>query len=237
MKTTRLPLEHDYFSLSVILTYFAHWQQVCYTKLVSGSRSLRLFWHLNDTKMAKRQKNKLNQEQKKVNHKMATKKGTKTTKKKELEIVHEQLTEMTIQHNELKDKFLRLFAEFDNYKKRTIKEKMELMRTAAESTMVSLLPILDDFDRAKKSADDEKSDEQWSDGVKLVYNRLYTVLNNDGLEAMESDGQPFDPEMHDAITEIPAPSDDLKGKVVDTIEKGYFLKEKLIRHAKVVVGK
>jgi molecular chaperone GrpE len=187
--------------------------------------------------MAKRQKNKLNQEKTKVNHKMATKKGTKTTKRKELEVVQEELAEMTAQHNELKDKFLRLFAEFDNYKKRTIKEKMELMRTAAESTMVSLLPILDDFDRAKKSADDESSDEQWSDGVKLVYNRLYTVLNNDGLEPMESDGQPFDPEMHDAITEIPAPSDDLKGKVVDTIEKGYFLKEKLIRHAKVVVGK
>lgn len=138
---------------------------------------------------------------------------------------------------ELKDKYLRLFAEFDNYKKRTIKEKLDLMRTAAQDTLSSLLPVLDDFDRAKKTADDENTSETFSDGVTLVYNKLYTVLSHHGLTPMESDGEVFDPELHEAITEVPAPSEDLKGKVIDTIEKGYYLKDKIIRHAKVVVGK
>ncbi len=167
----------------------------------------------------------------------AQKKEEKSTKNPALDELQDKYDLMVKEHEELKDKYLRLFAEFDNYKKRTIKEKMELIHTAAENTMSSLLPVLDDFDRAKKSADDEASEEVWSDGIKLVYNRLYQILKNSGLEPMESDGEVFDPEMHDAITEIPAPSDELKGKIVDTIEKGYFLKDKLIRHAKVVVGK
>lgn len=167
--------------------------------------------------------------------KKTSKKSSKSDKRiKELE---NQIEELNIEHAELKDKYLRLFAEFDNFKKRTIKEKLEMMKTAAESTVSSLLPVLDDFDRAKKSADDESSEEVWTDGVKLVYNRLYQVLEGNGLKKMESDGEVFDPEFHSAITEIPAPTKELSGKVVDTIENGYFLKEKLIRHAKVVVGK
>lgn len=164
-------------------------------------------------------------------------KETKSTKNSALEALQEKYDTMTREQEELKDKYLRLFAEFDNYKKRTIREKMDLIHTAAENTISNLLPVLDDFDRAKKSADDEASEEVWPDGIKLVYNRLYSILENGGLQKMESDGELFDPEMHDAISEIPAPSDKLKGKVVDTIENGYFLKDKLIRHAKVVVGK
>lgn len=137
----------------------------------------------------------------------------------------------------LKEKYLRLYAEFDNYKKRTIKEKLDLMRTAAEDTLSALLPVLDDFDRAKKTADDEESPETFSTGVELVYHKLYSVLNAHGLHAMESDGQPFDPELHEAVTEIPVEDKEMKGRVVDTIEKGYFLNDKIIRHAKVVVGK
>ncbi len=148
-----------------------------------------------------------------------------------------EVEELNIQVAELKDKYLRLFAEFDNYKKRTVKEKIELMKTAAQDTMSVLLPVLDDFDRAKKNADDENSTEVFSDGVQLVYNKLYSSLNQKGLKPMESNGEDFDPELHDAITEIPAPSDEMKGKVIDTIEKGYLLKDKIIRHAKVVVGK
>jgi molecular chaperone GrpE len=138
---------------------------------------------------------------------------------------------------DLKDKYLRLFAEFDNYKKRTIKEKLDLMKTAAQDTLESLLPVLDDFDRAKKTADDENTNETFSEGVAMVYNKLYTALHHHGLRPMESNGQEFDPELHEAITEIPAPSEDLKGKVIDTIEKGYYLNDKIIRYAKVVVGK
>lgn len=141
------------------------------------------------------------------------------------------------ENEELKDKYLRLFAEFDNFKKRTLKEKLELMKTAAQDTVSALLPVLDDFDRAKKNAEDANTQEAFSEGVLLVYNKLYSVLRQLGLEPMESNERSFDPELHEAITEIPAPSESMKGMVIDTIEKGYFLKGKLIRHAKVVVGK
>jgi molecular chaperone GrpE len=112
------------------------------------------------------------------------------------------------------------------------------MKTAAQDTMSALLPVLDDFDRAKKNAEDKKSDVHFdNEGVLLVYNKLKNTLNQKGLKAMDSDGEDFDPELHEAITEIPAPNKEMVGKVIDTIEKGYFLKDKIIRHAKVVVGK
>lgn len=155
----------------------------------------------------------------------------------ELSPEQEAMEKMKQEHGELKDKYLRLFAEFENYKKRTFKEKLELMKTAAQDTMSALLPVLDDFDRAKKNADNESTEETFSEGVNLVYNKLYSVLKNKGLEVMESKGEVFDPELHEAITEIPAPNPELKGKIVDTIEKGYTLKDKIIRHAKVVIGK
>jgi len=148
-----------------------------------------------------------------------------------------QIDEMDIQLKEEKDKFLRLYAEFDNYKKRTLKEKIDYMKTASSEAIKAMLPVLDDFDRAKKSADDDKSEEHFTDGVIMIYNKIYNTLDGLGLEPMESTGEIFDPELHEAITEIPAPSDDMKGKVIDTIEKGYLLKDKIIRHAKVVVGK
>ncbi|MEL7122341.1 MAG: nucleotide exchange factor GrpE [Bacteroidota bacterium] len=148
-----------------------------------------------------------------------------------------RIQELEKANMELKDKYLRLAAEFDNYKKRTLKERIELMKTAAQDTVSALLPVLDDFDRAKKNADNENTEESFSEGVSLVYNKLYGALKQQGLEPMESNGEVFDPEFHEAITEIPAGSEDMKGKVVDTIEKGYLLKDKIIRYAKVVVGK
>jgi molecular chaperone GrpE len=143
--------------------------------------------------------------------------------------------ELQQQLDDMKDKYMRMFAEFDNYKKRSVREKLDFMKTAAQDTLSSLLPVLDDFDRAKKFA--EGKENAWDTGVDLVYQKLYTVLRNKGLEAMDSTGSDFDAELHEAITEIPAPNDDLKGKVVDTVEKGYRLNDKIIRHAKVVVGK
>jgi molecular chaperone GrpE len=138
---------------------------------------------------------------------------------------------------EIREKYIRLVAEFDNFRKRTLKEKVDLMSTASRDVVSSLLPVLDDFDRAKKSADDPNSKEVFSEGVALVYNKLYKTLEAKGLKAMESNGETFDPEQHEAITEIPAPTEKLKGKVVDTVEKGYYLKDVIIRYAKVVVGK
>ncbi|MFT5167174.1 MAG: molecular chaperone GrpE, partial [Saprospiraceae bacterium] len=151
--------------------------------------------------------------------------------------VKQELEEKDNQIAELKDKYLRLLAEFDNYKKRSVKEKVEFMKSAAQDTMAVLLPVLDDFDRAKKNAEDENSTEPFSEGVALVYNKLHNSLKQKGLEPMVSNGEVFDPELHEAITEIPAPTEDLKGKIIDTVETGYFLKDKIIRHAKVVVGK
>lgn len=138
---------------------------------------------------------------------------------------------------ELKDKYLRLFAEFDNYKKRTVRERLDLMRSASQDIMAALLPVLDDFDRAKKNAEDQgRQEDPVVEGLFLVYHKLHGLLRGKGLEEMESTGQPFDPEVHEAITEIPAPTPDLKGRVLDTVEKGYRLNDKIIRYAKVVVG-
>jgi len=153
------------------------------------------------------------------------------------ELLEKENTELKQQVGDLKDKYQRVFADFDNFRKRNMKARLELMNTAAQDTMTALLPVLDDFDRAKKSADSDATAEQFSEGVTLVYQKLYKVLEAKGLKAMESTGEVFNPEMHSAITEIPAPTEDMQGKVIDTVEKGYFLKDKIIRHAKVVVGK
>lgn len=152
------------------------------------------------------------------------------------EDVSGSIEKLEIENQELKDKYLRLFAEFDNYKKRTVKERLDLMRTAAQETILSILPVLDDFDRAKRLAEEPGSTEMFSEGANIVYHKLYAVLKNKGLEPMDSQHQPFDPAFHEALTEIPAPTEELKGKVVDTIEKGYKLGDKIIRYAKVVVG-
>lgn len=165
------------------------------------------------------------------------KKEKKSNKKNKLTELQEQLDQVQQELSEAKDKYIRLYAEFDNYKKRTIKERLDLISTASRETISSLLPVIDDFDRAKKSADDENSAETFSEGVLLVYNKFKSLLQARGLKAMESTGAAFDPDFHEALTEIPAPSVELKGKVLDTVENGYLLNDKIIRHAKVVVGK
>jgi len=135
---------------------------------------------------------------------------------------------------EEKKKYLYLFAEFDNFKRRTSKERLELIQTAGKEVITSLLEVLDDADRAE--AELAKKGQQ-EEGVKLVFHKLRNILQGRGLKQMETKGQPFDVDKHEAITEIPAPTDDLKGKVLDEIEKGYLLNDKIIRFAKVVVGK
>ena len=133
---------------------------------------------------------------------------------------------------ELNDKHLRLFAEFENFKKRTAKERMDLYKTAGESVLTALLPVLDDFERSIKA-----NQKQEDEGVVLIYNKLKSILETKGLKAMEDPiGQELNTDYHEAITNIPAPSDDMKGKIIDVVEKGYFLNEKVIRYAKVVVA-
>ncbi|RKS45083.1 molecular chaperone GrpE [Gillisia mitskevichiae] len=136
-----------------------------------------------------------------------------------------------------KDKFLRLFAEFENFKRRTSKERIELFKTANQEVMSAMLPVLDDFDRAMNEIKKAK-DKNLLKGVELIYNKFNETLLNKGLEPMNvKQGDVFDADMHEAITQIPAPSDKLKGKIVDVVERGYKLGDKIIRYPKVVTGK
>ena len=140
-------------------------------------------------------------------------------------------------HNELNDRFLRLYSEFDNYKKRTIKERLELMKNASEEMIVNLLPVIDDFDRALKSMEDVKDIEKTNEGVVLISNKIRNILSQKGLKEMDSPiGQELNTDFHEAITSIPAPNEELKGKIVDAVEKGYLLNDKVVRYAKVIIG-
>lgn len=137
---------------------------------------------------------------------------------------------------ESKDKYLRLVAEFDNFRRRTAKERIELIQTAGKDVISGLLDALDDADRAQQQLD-VSEDKMVKEGVTLVFNKLRNALQSKGLKPMNALGKDFDPDLHEAITEIPAPSEELKGKVIDEVTKGYYLNDKIIRHAKVVVGK
>ena len=148
--------------------------------------------------------------------------------------VEEQLK---AQVEETNDKYVRLLAEFDNFKRRTAKERIELFKSANAETVKSLITVLDDFDRAQKSIDSAVDIDAVKEGLKLVHLKLKSTLNAQGLSEMESSiGKAFDTDLHEAVTNIPAPNEDLKGKVVDELEKGYLLNDKVIRFAKVVVG-
>jgi molecular chaperone GrpE len=153
------------------------------------------------------------------------------TEVSELDKVQQELTDS-------KDKYLRLYSEFENYRRRTAKEKSELISTAAESVLTALLPVLDDFERAAKSFDDgEQSPDALKEGQDLIYQKFKNTLIQKGLKNMDiGPGSDFDPDFHEAITQIPVEDETLKGKIVDVIEKGYMLQDKVIRYAKVVTG-
>lgn len=184
-------------------------------------------------KMTKKQEEIQDEEVIKDEKDTKSKKKTKSSKKDKLT---DRIEELEQELSESKDKFLRLFAEFDNFKKRTAKERIDFRATAGMDALQAFLPVMDDFDRAKKVAKNEDNNEEFSEGVKLVYQKLKSVLTSKGIKVMESTGETFDPELHEAITEIPAPTEDMKGKIIDTIEQGYYLNDKIIRYARVVVG-
>ena len=168
-----------------------------------------------------------------INEEQAADNAEVETSREELKDPKEQLEEELAKE---KDKFLRLFAEFENYKKRTSRERMDLFKTAGQEVMQAMLPILDDFDRALKELS-KSEDKEMFKGVELIHIKFREALKSKGLEEVETkQGSSFDPEVHDAITQIPAPSKKLKGKIVDVIEKGYKIGDKIIRHPKVVVG-
>ena len=156
---------------------------------------------------------------------------------KEPEDAEDPLTKLDAELQEQKDKYLRLMAEFENYRRRTSKERLELIQTAGKDVIVSMLDLLDDCDRAEKQLQGSDDIAVQKEGIQLVFNKLRSTMQSKGVKAMESIHQDFDVEKHEAITEIPAPTEDLKGKVIDDVIKGYYLNDKIIRFAKVVVGK
>ena len=139
-------------------------------------------------------------------------------------------------YSELNNRFLRLYAEFENYRKRTNKERLDLITNANSDLLKDLVPVIDDFERAMQNMESSDNAEAIQTGINLIYNKFKNILENKGLKHFKSIENDFDPEVHEAITKIPAPSNKLKGKVVDEIEKGYMLNDKVIRFAKVVVG-
>ncbi|GAB5400493.1 MAG: nucleotide exchange factor GrpE [Aureisphaera sp.] len=177
---------------------------------------------------------KKNKDQETAQEEVAVKEE-KTSKGKSKKEKKDPLKEVQAELNQEKERYLRLFAEFENYKKRTGRERLELFKTASSDVMVSLLPVLDDFDRALKEI--EKADDEHLKGIGLISNKLKEALKQKGLEVIDTKmGETFNADVHEAITQIPAPSDDMKGKIIDVIEKGYTLGEKIIRYPKVVIG-
>ena len=164
------------------------------------------------------------------------KKETKKEKAHKHTKAEEQLEKTELELLELKDRHIRLQAEFDNYRKRTLKERMELLKTASESLLISILPVIDDFDRAMQTVNLEEKNSHIKEGVQLIYNKFQEFLKQNGVKEIEAKEQDFDTDLHEAITKIPAPTEELKGKIVDVVQKGYFLNDKVIRFSKVVIG-
>lgn len=160
----------------------------------------------------------------------------------EVEVIDEQselqaqIDRLTAELEEQKKEYLFLRADFDNYRKRTLREREELIKNAAERVMLSVLPVVDDFERGLAAAQKSADAESMLTGFELIYNKLIKHLNDNGVKAMESTGKDFDADLHDAIATIPAPTPELKGKVVDTTTRGYMINDKVLRHAKVAVG-
>ena len=156
-------------------------------------------------------------------------------------LTHEEQLEKELEDaqaviEEQKDKYLRLSAEFDNYRKRTMKEKAELILNGGEKSISSILPVIDDFERAIKTMETAKDVKAVKEGVELIYNKFMAVMAQNGVKVIETKDQPLDTDYHEAIAVIPAPSEEQKGKILDCVQTGYTLNDKVIRHAKVVVG-
>ncbi len=173
----------------------------------------------------------------KKEHKEKSKGKSSSSKKRGRSKSEKEIEKLKEQIEELNDKYLRLYSEFDNYRKRTAKERIELQKSASKDLIVALLPVLDDFERAIKAFEEHNLSDEAKKGIELIYNKLMTTLKQRGLEPMDAKGKDFDTDFHEAITEIPAPDKDMVGKVVDVIQRGYMLNDKVLRYAKVVVGK
>ena len=173
----------------------------------------------------------------KTNKKYKTSSKSKKNKPENKEVEkNSSENEIQKEDQDFKEKYIRLYSEYENYRKRTAKEKIDLITNASENVIKELLPILDDFERAIENNKNVEDASVLKEGFDLIYSKMHKGLINQGLKPMEANGKDFDSEIHEAITKIPAPNEKLKGKIVDVIEKGYQINEKVIRYAKVVVG-
>ena len=162
--------------------------------------------------------------------------NSEETTENEAAKIAEDLEQVNQKCEELNDKNLRLMAEFDNFRKRTLKEKSELIKNAGENIFVNILPLVDDFERAMKAMETTEDIEAVKEGINLIYSKFMSFLNTNGVKVIPTDNEPFDVDKHEALTLYPAPTEDQKGKIIDCLTKGYTLNEKVIRFAKVVVG-
>jgi molecular chaperone GrpE len=194
----------------------------------------------SDEKQELDSEEKLDSEQEKEEVKSEENEKSEKPESKKAEVVIEETKSETEilsdKLNALNDKYLRLSAEFDNYRKRTLKEKMELTKSGGESILLNILPVMDNFERARKSVEDAKDMKAIKEGLGIIYKNFIDFLKQNGIKEIDALGKKFDTDLHEAITKIPAPKKKLKGKVVDIIEKGYFLHNKVIRFSKVVIG-
>lgn len=176
------------------------------------------------------------QETVKTEEKKTEQEPKKSTKKEKKIKTADKIKELEEVISQSDDRYLRLQAEFDNYRKRTLKEKMELTKSAGESIFLNILPVIDDFERALQSMDNKHEEGAIKEGINLIYKRFIDFINQNGIKEIEAKEKDFDTDLHEAITKIPAPKEELKGKVVDVVQKGYTLNDKVIRFAKVVIG-
>jgi molecular chaperone GrpE len=205
------------------------WQNICIFVAVK-----------NFKKIMKQEEDKIQQE-KTVDENTNTEKTTnekevKKPKKNKKDSSADKIEELEQTIAQKNDQLLRLQAEFDNFRKRTLKEKMELIKTAGEGIMLNILPVIDDFERALKSMEEAKDSEAVKEGLLLIHKRFIDFVKQNGVKEIEATGLDFDTDLHEAITKIPAPNEEQKGKIVDVIQKGYLLNDKVIRFAKVVIG-
>ena len=191
---------------------------------------------LNERKEEFRPQNEMNNEQGNEANQQECSANMSEEELNSVNLADESVEELKSELEELKDTHLRLIADFDNYRKRTLKEKSDLIKLGGETFFVNILPVIDDFERAIKNIDGTSDTEALKEGVTLIYEKFVTFLNKNGVKVIESDGADFDTDLFEAVAIVPALSSKLKGKVIDTVERGYLLNDKVIRHAKVVVG-
>jgi len=208
----------------------------CFGKIIVGNGLLKNEKYILNMKKQKYSVESPEEKEACENNKTTQAQETSESTEQAAEQIVDEIEQMKLQFAELNDKNLRLMAEFDNYRKRTLKERMDLIKTAGEKVLADMLPLVDDFERAQKAMETSEDIQAVKEGIELIYNKFIAFLLQNGVKAIPTENEVFDTEFHEAITTFPAPSEELKGKIIDCVSKGYTMNDKVIRFSKVVVG-